>query len=396
MSYRKAFVILAPITLTPLIALTPVQGQPKQVVTGPEAVYWLVADTVSGFGGMGGGMSLGALMGGNPENTQRTMQLYLGSKTTPPVTPVANHLPPAELKVGQTLPLIFFRKTDESIDERMPEGTPPRLLIYWGCGEKVRSGQPFVLDYSKQGANVGGATITGLEPPAPYKYPGFGEWPNRKSSTKIPMTSTLVGEHVVKANYAPEIRFSLTAANDFLSPLQPKQSPQTGGATVVQWSAVPNARAYFAGVMSSDDRRDIIVWTSSELRVTTTMGSLPYIGQAEMSRLLTQKVLMGPQQTACVIPSEVVKATKDNGMLTLTVLGQETDFVYPARPTNPAQPWHIKWTAKALNRATYIGMLGNDQGFDAADEEQQQREAEAPPAKRKKRSVLEKIGGGLF
>lgn len=408
--YLVPLAIAAGATAT-LAPSTSAIGQAKQTVTGPVAVYWLTADTVSGLGAGMGDLSIGAIMSGASANgaAQRSLNLYLGSTNRPPgAAPEANHLPPAATQVGPSLPLLSPKKSLERIVETQPERYEPdddpagKLLIYWGCGERARPGQPLIIDYSKPGAKpadaLAGQMFKGLEPPGVERWASFGDWPNRKSNIKIPMSGSLVGEHVVKANYAPEIRFTLGASQDFLAPLMPQRTQLAEGGLMLKWPAIANARAYFAAVTGSN-KRDTVIWSSSESRMMA-MGIPPYMASAEITRLLANQTLLGPQQTQCAIPAEVIKATEGSGMLMMNAFGQEADFAFPARPANPAVPWNIQWTAKALTKATYMAMLADPRGNSEEPEEMAPEnadgEAAAPPPKKKKRSVLEGLGGVLF
>lgn len=381
------------------------QTPSKQVVTGPQAVYWLGADTVSGYGAMGRGMSLGALMQGGGSTTQRSLSLYLGSRKAAPSSPDANHFVPAGLKVGPSLPLLSPDKAKVTPMEAgpgrdMPDEPGGRLLLYWGCGETARPDQPVIFDYRKPGAKpadlFAGVGFKGLQPPTSDRYEGFGEWPNRKSTKSIPATGSLVGDHAIKANYAPEINFKLTATQDFLAPLQPTRKRLSSNAILLKWPAIANASAYFASIMSSNDKRDTIIWTSSDRRMMM-MGMPPYLGAAEIKQLLTQKVLLSPQQTECTVPHEVVKATEKGGMLMMHAFGQEADFAFPPRPADPKVRWDIAWTAKALSKASYMGMLdgedaGGDADADASEQPSSDADQTAPTQKKKKRSLFDRIG----
>ena len=408
--YLAPFAIAAGAAAT-LAPSTSAIGQAKQAVTGPVAVYWLTADTVSGLGVGMGGLSVGAIMSGASANgaAQRSLNFYLGSTNRPPgVGPEANHLPPAATQVGPSLPLLSPEKSRERIIETQPERSERqddptgRLLVYWGCGERARPGQPVIIDYSKPGAKpadaLPGQMFKELEPPGAERWASFGEWPNRKSNNKIPLSASLVGEHVIRANYAPEIRFTLGASQDFLAPLMPQRTKLAEGGLMLQWPAIANSRAYFAAV-SGGNNGDTILWSSSENRMMA-LGIPPYMGSVEITRLLANQTLLGPQQTKCAIPAEVIKATEGSGMLMMNAFGQEADFAFPARPANPAVPWNIQWTAKALTKATYMGMLadprGNSEESEEITPENHDGEAIATPHKKKKRSVLEGLGGILF
>src|SRR3954470_18053413 len=86
---------------------------------GGTAVYWMTADTLSGMGGMMGGgrpsagSMLGAMMGrggGMGGGYAKTLRLELGSNARPAGEPSAEHLPPAGLSAGPSLPLVSPRQ----------------------------------------------------------------------------------------------------------------------------------------------------------------------------------------------------------------------------------------------------------------------------------------------
>src|SRR5687767_5205381 len=84
----------------------------QQKVTGPIATYWMSAQTQTGFGMPAPGgqqdpqMMMRAMMGGGGANKSLTLQL--GSAQANP-QPAADHLPPAGLQAGPTLPLLSPR-----------------------------------------------------------------------------------------------------------------------------------------------------------------------------------------------------------------------------------------------------------------------------------------------
>src|SRR5689334_23198556 len=103
---------------------------------GGTAVYWMTADTMSGMAGMMGGANggrpsagsmLGAMfgrgggMGGG--GYIKTLHLQLGGNTRPAGEPNAEHLPPAGLGAGPSLPLVSpreVRTTEEPSTPGMP------------------------------------------------------------------------------------------------------------------------------------------------------------------------------------------------------------------------------------------------------------------------------------
>src|SRR5688572_2825102 len=129
---------------TPLFA----QNQP---VKPPIAVYWMSAETSAGMNmgvppGMGGFLP-SAMQGG------KRMKLDLGSAQPASGEPRANHAIPAGLAMGQSLPLLTPQtERPQGRPEQESDATPferpkGRMLIYWGCGETIRAGQPVVIDF---------------------------------------------------------------------------------------------------------------------------------------------------------------------------------------------------------------------------------------------------------
>jgi hypothetical protein len=99
------------------------------------------------------GAMMGAMMGGG-SSVSKTLRLDLGSARRPAGEPSAEHLPPPGLGAGQALPLLTpkavpAKPAEESYlprDYQKPKG---KMLIYWGCGERARAGQPVVLDFAQ-------------------------------------------------------------------------------------------------------------------------------------------------------------------------------------------------------------------------------------------------------
>src|SRR6185369_16554066 len=116
-----------------------------------------------------------------------------------------------------------------------------RMLIYWGCGEQIRAGQPVVVDFAKLGSQEAAAafrsrSISRPAGPASGRNRTYGDWPNRENSTAVPQQASLVGDHTVAGNYSPEIRFSVDQAHDFMAPVafDPVRK-SAAGAFQVRW-----------------------------------------------------------------------------------------------------------------------------------------------------------------
>jgi hypothetical protein len=353
-------------------------AQPKQQVTGPVATYWMSAQTSTGFGGMGGGggaPSMGALMGaalGGGSNVSKTLELQLGTSRKAAGQPEAEHLPPTALRAGQSLPLLTPKATpvatrDEPDYERIPDDYRPKgkMLIFWGCGERAKAGQPIVIDFAKVAAGqippgmqaLAGQFGSPMRPPSPGRNTTYGAWPNELTRTSIPAAGSLVGDHLIRGNYTPDIKFALNAAEDFLGPLNLTQNAvNPTGSGQLAWNAVANVRGYLATAVGAGEDDTMVMWTSSE--VQGSAFALPdYLSNADLTRLVASKALMGPSVTSCTIPQEAVKAAP-NLMVQLAAYGGETNVSYPPRPADPKVAWNIDWTLKVRYKSQTGGILG--------------------------------------
>jgi hypothetical protein len=370
---------------------------------GGTAVYWMSAETASGLGammggGQGGSAMAAAMMAGRDPGAghahRLTLQLGTGRSAS---SPNAEHLPPAALRAGPSLPLVTPVRTPSAPTAtwngpmEKPKG---KMLIYWGCGEHAGPGQPVVLDFAKLAAGqvppeLGSINVQTMNPPAPGRNTTYGEWPNDRSQTTVPAGASLVGEHVVRGNYTPEIKFALAQGQDFLAPLAVRNAAAPSGAVNLNWPLVPRALGYFAGAMGAAQDGTMVVWSSSAVRMPG-MALPDYLSEAEISRLVGQKVLMGPQATQCTIPVEAAQAMP-NGMLMMNAYGPEANFSYPPRPAN-AKNWNPEWTVKLRTKSTHMAVLGMDMSAFGASEDTPARQQPQAPQRRKKRSILDGLG----
>jgi hypothetical protein len=379
--------------------------------TGGTATYWMSADTMSGMGAMmgnGGKPSMGSVMGammgrggGMRSGYAKQLRLQLGGNARPAGEPSAEHLPPQGLGAGSSLPLVSPRQapaepstTGFPTNMERPKG---RILIYWGCGEHARPGQPVIFDFASMTAgkvppgfaNMGVHTET---PPSPSRFAAYGEWPNERGRTSIPQNGSLVGEHVVRGNYSPEIRFTLGLGQDFLAPVTlVSQTAAPSGAIPVAWQPVSGARAWFATAIGAGGNGDLVMWTSSE---TQTAPAMDYLADGEISRLVQSRVLMPGATDRCTVPAEVARAGQGT-MFTLTAFGGEANFSHPIRPARAPAGWRPDWAVKLRIKSAYMGLLGMDmnammRGEDSGRDDQGQGDQ---PKKKKKRSLLDGIGG---
>ena len=397
-----------------LVAGTAIAGTSALAVaqsksTGPVATYWMTAETTSGMGAMmsasrqGGGMAAAMLAGQRPSGAaQHTLHLQLGSSRKVSGAPSAEHLPPQGLGAGPSLPLVtpqavVATPTPNSYASGSFERPKGKMLIYWGCGEKAAAGQPVVIDFAKLSAGqlppgFNTASFRAMTPPAAGRSATYGEWPNARSKTIVPPRGSLIGEHVIKGNYTPEMRFTLGAGQDFLAPLLPKSASAASGATLLNWPAVPSAKAYFATVMGGGRDGTMVMWSSSAKQMMG-MGVPDYMEDSEIRRLVADKTLMAPTQTSCAVPAEVTRGA-EGAMLMMTAYGPQSDFSHPARPAN-AKNWSPEWVAKLRSKSTHMAILGMEMPDFGDSEEASVSTASSPverPKKKKRGGLLGKIG----
>jgi hypothetical protein len=343
--------------------------------------------------GRGGGMGSGY---------SKMLRLELGSNARPAGEPSAEHLPPAGLGAGPSLPLVSPRQvtaTQESTTGFPPNMERPRgrILIYWGCGEHARPGQPMVIDFATISAGRVPPAFANMNfhpelGPSASRFATYGEWPNERSRTRVPQNASLVGDHVVHGNYSPEIRFTLGPGQDFLAPVTlVSQAASPSGAVPVIWQPVPGARAWFATAMGAGGSGDMVMWTSSEVQTAPMMD---YMSEGELARLVQQRVLMPGTADRCTVPAEVAHAGQGS-MFTLTAFGGQANFSHPVRPARAPASWHPDWTVKLRVKSTYMGLLGQDMGAMMRGEERNDQGSNdgEQPKKKKKRSILDGLGG---
>jgi hypothetical protein len=403
---RRAILMSAGATLVTLGAtgaLALVQGK-----AADTAVYWMTADTNSGLGAMrGAGASamLGAMRGGAPAYSQ-DLQLQLGTGRAAAGEPSAEHLPPAALRAGASLPLL----TPKSVSAPAQSGGMPagmerpkgRMLIYWGCGDRARAGQPVVIDFASVAAGkmppaFAALNLKAANPPQAGWAGTYGEWPNTRSGTRVPAGASLVGDHLVRGNYTPDIRFNLAAGQDFLAPVTlAAQQSAPSGAMPVSWRPVSGAKAWFASTMGAAESGDFIMWSSSETQVMPYLMS--HLAPEDIARLLGRKVLLPASASACTVPAEVAKAAPQS-MLSVTAFGGEVNLSHPARPAKAAAGWRPDWTVKLRTKSTHMSMLGMDMAQMMGDtdaEGEDKGEIVQRQAPRKKRSLLERGIGRIL
>ena len=298
------------------------------------------------------------------------MKLELGSSQQASGDAQAAHAIPAGLAMGQSLPLVSprlerapTREHDEEPGFERPKG---RMLIYWGCGETVRPGQPVIIDFANMNSQDAARAfrsraISRPRGPGPGRNRTYGTWPNQEDAHAIPPAGSLRGEHTISGNYSPEIRFSVDEPHDFMEAVAFDPVRKTaGGAYAVKWKLVPTATGYFATATGQGgNQNDMVTWSSSDVQ---EMGQalMDYIAPAEVARLIREKVVMPPQTAECAVPAGIFKS--DASMLNFIAYGNELNLVHPPRPKDPKQTWEQEWAVKLRLKSTAMTLLAEREG----------------------------------
>ena len=401
-----------------LLACTMVQGHVQaqtssqaQVVKPPKTLLWMDVSTggmagmpeldIPGLGGLMGGI-MGAM--GKPKPTAayygeartqhmmppRVLDLALWNSLKPGQE--ASLQIPAGLRMGESLPLLPIKPELAAAAVPREPGEPPsqteppqgRLLMYWGCGESVRPGQPRVIDFSKlTSGNVqafGNAFAGRFAADRGAKVqPGYAVFPNEREQKSIPKDGSLVGEHRVAGDGVPaSFQFALSAAQNVMPAIELHTMGTLQDSLGLSWVAVTNARAYYLHAMSVQGK-DIILWSSSE-NGDSGMGLFDYLSNATIAQWTKEKVLLRAEVTQCRIPKGILgtpsgaaaeptgdkdmgKAQKgDHGaaFLRMMAYGGEHNIVYPPRPADPKTPWDQEWSVRLRVKAHTMAMLGQE------------------------------------
>ncbi len=392
----------------------------RQEVKPPQAQAWIDVATFSGMampgmpgmGGPGAGpmAALGGLLGGGGSGTAkvsflmtqtgsggRYVDVTLFTRANPQLAEATQEVPPALLSPALKLvaprdaPPAPVERDDDVVQE--PQRPQGKMLLYWGCGDAVRAGQPRVVDFATatpaelaQAFQARRATQRGA-----HSASGRPHWPNATDGRALPDAASLVGTHHITGSGVPEgFRFGIPAAQDLMPPLQLQQADK-GGATALSWAAQPNARAFFVMAMGARGSNEMVLWTSSELP-DMGMGLIDYQTNAAVDRWLKEKVLLTPTTTECTVPKGVFSG--QGAMLRAIAYGHELNLAHPPRPTDPKVAWEPQWAAKVRVKSVASAMLGMPSMDDArrAGSESKQPDEQAEK-KEKKPSALDLLRG---
>lgn len=337
-----------------------------QVVRPPVAQYWMDVATVrmadldelpnlGALGGMAGMKGLGDASFGATRGMMPGRWLDIAVATQrKPAGPQATQNIPAGLGLGTSLTLLppepvaatgpapQGRDTDDGVPEQ-PKG---RILLYWGCGDTVRAGQPKVLDVANAKAEDYAQFMRGraTRERGATAAPGHALWPNPQYKQSVPKGASLQGEHRITGEGIPaSLQFSIGQVQDFMPPLVLSAKGGGAQATTVAWTDQPQARGYFLKALGGSDG-EMVLWSSSETP-EPGWGLMDYLSTPNLDLWLADKTLLPTSQTQCAIPAGIFAKSK-GAMVQGIAYGQELDLVHPPRPADRRVAWAPEWSAR--------------------------------------------------
>lgn len=401
---NRAFPAIAPLALAVCLAVagTPAAAQSKAApAKTPIANYWMDVATVNVsipgveemadmpiLGGMMGNFFGGSKMGVVPG---KWLDLALYTREKPAGTEGTHAIPPGQ-KMGASLPLEPVAKpapggtapeSREDVERQKPKG---RLLLYWGCSESVRPGQPRILDMATAGPMDFAKFFVGRYAPerGATSQPGRAIWPNEKDKQRVPKDSSLAGEHAVSGQGVPaSLRFSIGEKQDFMERMNLAAQGDPKGPVTASWNAVSTARAYFLSAVGGGGD-DLILWSSSEVP-EAGIGLMDYLANAQIDQWVKERVLLPATTQQCAIPSGIF-GNAGGAMLRGIAYGNELNLLHPPRPTDAKllAAWNPEWTLRVRVKSTTMTTLGQE----AQAARQQKKEEPANPLDLLKKGIF--------
>ncbi len=357
----------ATLAATALAAAT-AHAQQQQQTKPPISTYGVDVGTrtmsipgmpAGGMGGMAGMPGMPSGMGG----PQKELWLGLRSSQRPSGTPEAQHMIPPGMNMGPALPLLGAPPAQpgraDYDEERPPEKPKARMLVYWGCGDTIRPGQPKIADTEKMSMAEFGQALYGRTPPERWSAIRNAQllWPNERKREQVPPNASLIGDQLVRGSATPDIKFVVGEKQDFMAPMELAAAGPVEGPTPVSWNPVPTAQGYFLQAMGfRQNGNEMIVWSSSELQ-DTGWGLMTYLPNDFLRRMIGEKVVLPPSVTSCTIPRGIFEGV-DGGMVNGIAYGEELNLAHPPRPADPKVAWEPIWAVKVRVKSTGMTPLG--------------------------------------
>jgi hypothetical protein len=363
------------------------------------------------FGGRGGSSG-----GGNVFGNTRTgfspgkyMDVSVFTRNNASLTDATQNIP-GGFNLGDALKLAAPTekydpptREDEPLEPRYerPKG---RMMLYWGCGDTIRAGQPKILDAANASLadmqKFFGTMRTSTTRGARLAT-GHPVWPQKNDDRKIPDSASTIGEHKFVGSGIPDsFKVSLGNTQDFLGQFSINQDGSADSTTKLSWSNLNQARGYFLSAFGSNSGNssgsngsgnDMIIWTSSEV-AELGFGLVDYQTNAAVDGWIRDRVVLPTNATQCSIPKGIFNG---GAMLRGIAYGSESSFIYPPRPADPQAlaQWQPEWSAKVRVKSTFMSMLGGMQGAMRGARNDVQREEKREERKDSKPNPVDLLKG---
>jgi len=340
----------------------------------------------AGGGGMMGGLAGMAMGGGMAMGPQKELWLGLRSTHKASGTPEAQHQIPPGMGMGPALPLLApppAQRGEQYDEEKLPEKPKARMLIYWGCGDAIRPGQPRVADTEKMSLQQFGQALVSRAPPDRWSAIRNAQfrWPNEREPRQVPANASLRGDQAVRGTATPDIRFAIGERQDFMPPLEIAAQGPLAGPTPLSWGSVANAQGYFLQAMGfRQNGNEMIIWTSSEVQ-DAGWGLMNYLPNDYLRKMIAEKVVLPPSASTCTIPKGIFEGV-EGAMVNGIAYGEELNLAQPPRPADPKVAWEPIWAVKVRVKSTGMTPLGMEDGGDSRASRRGQRQPtrEAAPS----------------
>jgi hypothetical protein len=289
--------------------------------------------------------------------------------TSKPAVEVSQAIP-ASMKMGSALPLVppvkneSIRKEERDELPQNMERPKGRILIYWGCSETVRPGQPRIIDLAGDMTKFGNAFSGRYAPDRSVRVSEkHAIYPNDKNTVNLSKDSSITGEHQISGDGIPaSMRFTLSQAQDIMPAIVLQSSGSPASSIKLNWQSLNQAKAYFISAFSSNGN-DMVLWSSSE-SADAGMGLMDYLPNATIDTWLRDRVLLQPNTTSCAVPQGIF-AAKDGGrdsgaMAQMVAFGGESYIVHPPRPADAKTPWNQEWAVRLRLKSQTMASLGGE------------------------------------
>ena len=276
---------------------------------------------------------------------------------------------PVTMGMGESLPLV-----PPSPGHKEPDETPAevpeikgRLLIYWGCGEVIRPGQPKVINLADNPAQWAGLLAGRMAPERAARVGAqHALYPNEKNTVNPKSDTSLQGVHQVRGEGVPEsMQFTLAERQDLMPAIELQQQGDPSQSIHLSWQPVPRAMAYHLHAMGMVGQ-DMVLWSSAS-NGDAGLGLFDYLTEGTTARWVKDKVLLSPDTTQCAVPQGIFAGGPGGGrqeaggaMLRMIAYGPESDFSHPVRPPKAPGGWLPEWSVRVRTKSQTMAMLGVD------------------------------------